>query len=350
MFGPIRNYLRLLAEGHNKGGLSKILIPVLEVASLVYGTVVSIIRFLYEKKILRPKRLPFPVVSVGNLTWGGTGKTPLVEYLARKVCEYHRTVMILTRGYSKDEVNQFHHHLPKVVIGVGRNRVRTAQALIAKNRIDLAILDDGLQHWPVERDAEIVTVNALNPFGNGKLIPRGILREPVTILRKATIVVISHVNLVKPEEREKLRNRIRTIAPRIQIVESFMEPLFFYRAQNRSRLSLDRLQKERVTTFSGVGAPRSFQLLLMNLQIKPIRNFEFPDHHVFTERELMEIKAVAESASTDEIVTTEKDFYRTPEAITRILNPLILAVRLRFVTNEDILTELLSRFTGATRS
>jgi tetraacyldisaccharide-1-P 4'-kinase len=104
-----------------------------------------------------------------------------------------------------------------------------------------------------------------------------------------------------------------------------------------------------VATFSGVGTPRSFQLLLANSLIKPVRNFEFEDHHIFTENELRDIKRVSEAASADEIITTEKDFYRSPELITRVLNPLILAARLRISVGEEVLTERLFRLLGVTR-
>ena len=346
---PMKDYFRLLAQGHNDGILSHVLSPVLDVAGNIYGGTVRMMRSLYEKKIFPRTRLPFPVVSIGNLTWGGTGKTPLVEYLARKVGEHHRTALILTRGYGQDEVEQMRHHLPRTVIGAGTDRTRVALDLAKQHRIDIALLDDGLQHWAVERDAEIITVNALNPFGNGKLIPRGILREPLSVLKKATVLVITHSNLVRPAELDELRKTIQKTAPAVQMVESYLEPLFFYRAEKRSRVALQRLENQRVTTFSGVGCPRSFQLLLAHSGIKPIRNFEFGDHHRFTTGELLEIKRVSDSASADEIITTEKDFYRAPREITSALNPLVLATRLRIQSGEQILTDHLFRLLGVIR-
>jgi len=348
MPNSVRSYFRLLAEDQEKSISSQFLRPLLEIASWGYGLAVTALRAVYQKKLLPRKRLPFPVVSVGNLTWGGTGKTPLVEYLAHKISQRHRTPLILTRGYSHDEVEQLRHHLPRAIVGVGKDRYRVAQQLAKQHRIDIAILDDGFQHWPVDRDIEIVAVNALNPFGNSKLIPRGILREPLSILKKAGIIVLSHVNLIKPAELEQLKAKIQSLAPKAFIAESYLEPLFFYRADRRSRVSLDRLQHRRVTTFSGVGTPRSFQLLLSHCQIKPARNFEFNDHHFFTETELQEIKGISETASVDEIVTTEKDFYRNPEMITKVLNPLVLATRLRIASGEEILTERLFRLLGVT--
>ncbi len=344
----MKNYFRRLAQGYENGKLSSMLYPVLDFSSCVYGQAVASLRNLHEKKVLRRTKLPFPVISIGNLTWGGTGKTPFVEYLVRKISESQRAALILTRGYGNDEVEQFKTHLPNVLLGVGKNRTQVAQEVAKKNRVDVAVLDDGLQHWALERDLEIITVNALNPFGNGKLLPRGILREPVHILKRAAIVVISHANLISAKELESLKSLIKEKAPDASILETYLEPLFFYRARKRARVPVTRLQNQRVATFSGVGTPRSFQLVLSRLQIRPIRNFEFPDHHVFSEQELREVKDVSDAAAAQEIVTTEKDFYRCPDLITEILNPLVLAARLRISSGEEILRDRLSRLLGVT--
>src|SRR3989338_10124098 len=173
MVCSMKTYFRLLAEDRENGVASKILCPFLYAASLGYGSVVETVQKLYERKILSRKRLPYPVISVGNLTWGGTGKTPIVEYLARKVGELNRTPLILSRGYSHDEIEQLRHNLPRAIFGIGRDRVKASRQITQKEKINVAILDDGLQHWPIERDIEIVAVSGLNPFGNEKLVPRG---------------------------------------------------------------------------------------------------------------------------------------------------------------------------------
>lgn len=345
----LKNYFRLLAEGKRDDASAKIFYPLLSLASLCYGAGVRLFRTLHEKKILKRKKLPFPVVSVGNITWGGTGKTPLVEFLARKICAIRKTPLILTRGYNHDEVKEFQHHMPTVIIGVGRDRVKTAMNIKKEKRVDIAILDDGLQHAILDRDVEIVVTNSLNPFGNGQLIPRGILREPLNVLRKANIVVLTHVNLVGAEALKKLKEQVRQLAPQAQVVEAYMEPLFLYRAKNRSRLSLEKMQNKKVTTFAAVGTPRSFQLVLQRSGIKTVRNFEFLDHHEYTEKELNEIKDVSRAAGAEEIITTEKDFYRSRELITKALNPLVLAARLRILSGEEILTDRLLRLLGIKR-
>ena len=340
---PLRSYFRRLVENHERGFVTVLLAPFLELASLLYGCAVRTVRGFYEKRILPRKKFAFPVVSVGNLTWGGTGKTPLVEYLTHKLSDRHRRVLILSRGYGSDEVEQFRRHLPKAVIGVGKDRAKVAAEISAKEKIDLAVLDDGFQHWAIERDLEVVTLNALNPFGSKKLIPRGILREPITALKRAAVIVITHTNLVARDTLDSLKGTLRAASPASLIVEAFLEPLFFYRAQKRVRVPLSRLAGQRVTTFSAIANPRSFQLLLGRLEIKPLRNFEFTDHHPFSRQELEEIKAVSLSASCSEVITTEKDFCRTPAMITETLNPLVLATRLRIASGEGQLLERIFR-------
>lgn len=331
----MKSYFRRLAEGYEDGFGAKLLQPVLGLASGLYGTAAGMRRGFYESGIFKAEKLPYPVISVGNVTWGGTGKTPLVEYVARRIAERQKTALVLTRGYGKDEDEQYRQHLSKAVVGVGQNRLAVAKAITQKQRVDAAVLDDGLQHLKIKRDFEIVNVNALNPFGNGSLLPRGILRESVTVIKKAHAVVIMHSDLIPKKDLDALKEKLRKLSPEAILVEAYLEPLFFYRAKKRARFPVNKLLNQKVTTFSGVGCPHSFRVLLTKIKVKPIRNFEFGDHHPFTEKELKEVKEVSDSAYAEEIITTEKDFYRSPELISEVLNPLVLATRLRIHSGEE---------------
>ncbi len=342
-----KNYFRLLAEDKQNNATSSFLSAFLSLAAWGYGLGVRMFRWLYEHKVLPRKRLPYPVISVGNLTWGGTGKTPFVEYLARKIAAHRRVPLVLTRGYSHDEAVELQHHLPAAVIGVGKDRAKVAERVKKERKhVDIAVLDDGLQHQVLERDVDIVVVNSLNPFGNGKLIPRGILREPLNVLKRAAIIVLTHVNLVSPEELKTLKEKLSALAPQAQLVETLMEVLFLYRAKTKVRMSIEKMNGKRVATFAAVGTPRSFQLVLQRFRLKTVRNFEFLDHHEYTKTELLKIKEIAQSAGAEEIITTEKDFYRSRDLITNTLNPFVLAARLRVVSGEEILTDRLFRLLG----
>ncbi len=344
MSTPFKTYVRLIAEGQPMDDWKvRALRPCLEAAGAFYGALNALTRRLYEKKILKTRQLPIPVVSVGNLTWGGAGKTPFVEYLARRISDRGCKPMILTRGYGRDEVEQMKHHLSETLIVEGKDRYAGACNALKSQTAHIAIIDDGFQHWPLVRDLEIVLVNALNPFGSGKLAPAGILREPLSVLNRAAFVVISHANLIKLEDLEALKAKVRAAAPGAELVETCLEPLFFYKAEKKIRIPLQKLKNSRVTTLSGVAAPKSFQLLLKAQQIKPLRNFEFTDHHDYTESELLEVKRVSESAAVSDIIITEKDYYRCPEKMLKILDPLILAARLRVTSGEGRLLERISR-------
>lgn len=347
MLKSVKTYFRLLAEDQLKGKVADFFRVLTLAASWIYVGVAIGRRKLYERGWLKTKKLPMPVISVGNLTWGGSGKTPLVEYLAQKMIDMKKMPMVLTRGYGKDETAQLRNHLPQVAIGIGKNRYQTALELQKTRPCQAAILDDGLQHLPLERDMEIVVINALAPFGNRHYIPRGILREPLSVLKKANVAVLSHVNLVDSKRLKYLRRAVRAISPGCHILEAYLEPLFFYRPQKNKRVSVQKLEGQKVTTFSAVASPRSFQLLLSQQGIRPSRNFEFTDHHPFTRKELMEIKRVSDSASIEEIVTTEKDYFRAPELISEIVNPLVLATRTQIISGEDYLVARFSQILGA---
>jgi tetraacyldisaccharide 4'-kinase len=339
-----RNYFRLLAEDQLHGSrFNWFWKPNLSLASFFYGLGLAFHRGLYQVGLLRRHVFDQPVISVGNLTWGGTGKTPLVEYLTRWFSNQGRTPLILARGYGGDEKEELTRHLPRARFGFGQNRVATGRECLKKNPADVIILDDGFQHWPIKRDLDIVAVNVLNPFGNLSLIPRGVLREGVNSLKRASIVVLTDIDLVSRKEVDELRMRIHQIAPRVDFVEAYHEPLYFYRPHSRDRVSIARLQGKRVTSFSGIGTPRSFLMLLNRVGVKSIRNFEYSDHHNYSEEELSEISQMKVSSQSEEIITTEKDLYRSEELITKLLRPMVLKVRLSISGGDHVLRNYLNR-------
>lgn len=347
----VEAFVKDTMEGHAPDSFGKkMLVPLLSLGELIYRKGYQKKRDQYLKNPKNRTRLSFPVISVGNLTWGGTGKTPLVEAIVRKVLLAQKTPLILSRGYSHDEVDQMKNHLDGALVAAGKDRVQAAQAVLKEHRVDLGVLDDGMQHWPIERDLEIVTINALNPFGNGKMIPRGILREPPSALERADLVVLMHVNFLKTQELRDLRKKVGDLAPRAKLIQAYVEPLFFYRGRDHLRVSLEKMRGKRVTAFSGIGAPRSFQLILQRAKVKPARNFEFRDHYEFKKKDLEEIKKVSVLAGADDIVTTEKDFYRCKKLLSETLDPLVLATRIHFMSGEDVLEDAIRSLLSGKRS
>ena len=338
-----RNHFRLIAEGHPSAGKWVFLLrPFLSLGAFIYRIGLSVHRSLYQFGILKQRSFELPVISVGNVVWGGAGKTPLVEHIARFYLNRAKTPLILARGYGEDESKELARKLPEAKFGIGKDRFAAGREALHSGPADVIVLDDGFQHWPLARNLDIVVINVLNPFGNSSLIPRGILREPIASLKRASMIVLNDVNLKPRQELDQLKKTIRQIVgSEIPFVEAYHEPLYFYRPYSRERLAPERLEGERVTSFSGIGMPRSFQMLLNQIGLRTARNFEFCDHHMYTEQELKEIRAMKELSESEEIVTTEKDFFRCEELMNKIFRPLVLKVRLRFTGGEDVLARKL---------
>ncbi|MBI4373066.1 MAG: tetraacyldisaccharide 4'-kinase [Candidatus Omnitrophica bacterium] len=346
----LRNYFRLLAEDRacvsHSAWFWK---PILNLIAVFYGLVLSIRRSFYGVGLFKQHAFKYPVISIGNITWGGTGKTPLVEYVARFFLNRNNIPLILARGYGQDESKLLSRQLQDAKFGIGADRFLAGEKALAAHPADVIILDDGFQHWRIKRNLDIVVMNVLNPFGNFSLIPRGILREPLSSLKRASIIVLTDVNLSSRKELEEIKTKVRKIAPKIEFVEAYREALYFYRPGSRERIQANRLQGMRVTSFSGIGTPRSFQMLLNQLNLKTIRNFEFSDHHHYSERELKEILRAKETSESEEMITTEKDFFRSEELMKRIVKPLILKVRLHLANGEGLLHQYLGRYAVARR-
>jgi tetraacyldisaccharide 4'-kinase len=333
----LRTYFRLLAQDRvYKSNAAWFWKGCVSFASLFYSLGREVHSRWYRSGFGKRKRFVQPVISVGNITWGGTGKTPLVEYLARYLLEQKKTPLILARGYGADESKELVQKLPKAHFGFGKNRYREGQKALQEKRADIVILDDGFQHWSLHRDLDIVAISAIDPFGNSNLLPRGILREPIGALKRASIILLTDVNLVRRADVDQLRSRIQALAPQVSFVEARHEPLYFYRPRTREKVYLERLSGSRVTCFSGIGTPRSFQMLLNHIGLRTVRSFEFCDHHAYTESELNEIKLMKESSDSEHVITTEKDYFRCEQSIPKIVKPLVLKVQLVISSGEEV--------------
>ena len=338
-FGGVRFfYLRLVREGP-RNSLEGLLALMLRAASVFYGAGVFTAR-TFHIRVIKPHRLSLPVVSVGNLTWGGTGKTPLVEYVARYVLSKGKRPLILTRGYGGDEWKELQERLPDARLAVGPDRKRAAQGSAALAETQLAILDDGFQHWRLHRDLDVVAVHALEAFGNRQLIPAGPLREPIRALDRADLVVLTHVHLADERRLETLRRELE-VRVGDHLVEAVHEPQYLYRASTGEKMPLKHLLSKTVVVFSGIGQPCTFEKTLEGTGARLGRALRFADHHGYSVEELRHIKS--EESLFDAVVTTEKDLMRAPALIKEIVDPLVLRVSLRLVRGEEHLHGSLDR-------
>src|SRR5262245_3486513 len=230
----------------------------LSAASMPYAWAVRLRNRWYDRGWLAPRQVPVPVISVGNLTAGGTGKTPCVEYLAR----YFRTSgcrpVILSRGYgANDEALLLRCNLPDVVHLQGANRAEQARIAVNDHAAEILILDDGFQHRRLARDLDLVLIDATNPWGHGRLIPRGLLREPLAALRRASAILLTRTDQVSQNEIDKIVRRIRRDTPDMPIISAIHEPLMWIQHEGPER-PIDSLRGQIVAAFCGVGNPHAF--------------------------------------------------------------------------------------------
>ncbi|MFH1858161.1 MAG: tetraacyldisaccharide 4'-kinase, partial [Candidatus Omnitrophota bacterium] len=266
------------------------------------------------KKFFKTKKVPLVVISVGNLTMGGTGKTPFVKWLARVLLSRGKKPVVLLRGYKNlsqdlsDEALELREALPEIPVWVGKNRASLAEKAFSDGK-DAVVLDDGFQYRGLERDLDIVLVDATNPFGNGKVLPRGILREPLAGLRRADVLILTRAD-GDPERWKDLVRLLRAYAPETPILHSEHRVQLFFEARTRKDVPLALLQKEICISFCGIGNPSAFQRLLEGCLSPNARTVVFMDHHRYRRKDLEQLDRIAKETGAAYLVTTEKDLER----------------------------------------
>jgi tetraacyldisaccharide 4'-kinase len=316
--------------------------------SWIFKYVVQVRFWLYKNRIMRDQPLGCLVVVVGNITVGGTGKTPVVEKFARALTERGRRVAILSRGYRSrsvplwrrgwnwivkgseppprivsdgrtvlldsevagDEPYMLARNLPGVVVLVDKNRVKAGAFAIRHFGCDTLVLDDGFQYLPLKGQLNLLLVDKTNPFGNGELLPRGILREPIKHVRRASYVFVTKSDGQRDLELEEL---IRSHNPRAEIIECAHVPKYLVRVNDGDdRRELSYLRGRRVGAFSGIAVPESFEAFLRRFGANLLYTKRYLDHYRFTSDDLDLIFEEAVDAGLEFVVTTEKDAVRIP--------------------------------------
>lgn len=319
----------MAARGNPVDALGPALCLALWPLGILYGTGLRIY-FLAESLGLRRRmRLPCRVVSVGNLDMGGTGKTSLVEMLAARLKS--RRCAVLLRGYrgaashgpvvvsdgsgtaggweaGGDEASLLAGNLPGVAILAGKDRRLSGRLAVEKYGAEVIILDDGMQYWQLHRDADIVLVDARTGFGNGRLMPAGILREPVTGLRRAAAVVITHADEVPRDCLELLQKKVARLA-RGPVFTAAYSPCQV-ELPGGQVLDIQSIRGQKVGAFCGIGTPESFESTLQKAGARVVFCRFFPDHHPFTQDELDEVYQDSRQVGAELLLTTQKDSIR----------------------------------------
>ncbi len=264
----------------------------------------------YAKGSSNIRRVKARVISVGNITWGGTGKTPLVIKLAKDLSNYYRKkVAVLTRGYGKDEVALLRRKLTHIPVLVGRDRIKTASEAVDKYGAEIILLDDGFQHIRLHRDVDIVTINSTSPFGNGALIPAGNLREPIDHLARAQIFILTKSD-IGSKNIHWIRQKLMTIKSDAIIFESTHRPMRLMNYLNNQPIAPREIRGRRVGAISGIADPHSFEKTVENLGAQILFAGRYDDHYAYKLSDLVEFVRRCRKAGASAAITTEKDFMR----------------------------------------
>ena len=362
-------------EGADQGhtGWIKLFLDFLNAISKLFGLVVAVRHFAYRSGILREHALGAQVISIGNVTAGGTGKTPVVEIFARELLRRNRKVAILSRGHRKkelpfwqrvfcdritpprivsdgkrilldsemggDEPYMLANNLPGVVVLVDRDRVKSAQYAIRRFGCDTLILDDGFQYRRLRHSHEIVLVDSTNPFGNGHLLPRGILREKVSAIARADFIFITK----SKGKSALLRQRLKELNPRAEIIECCHAPRFLSRLYTHEQEPLEWLRGKKLAALSGIAVPQGFENFLRQLGGTILRTERFADHHRYTSSEVLGAINQAADLGADALITTEQDAVRFPRLETTPVKCLYLRIAIEILAGGENFSEIINR-------
>jgi tetraacyldisaccharide 4'-kinase len=326
----------------------------LRLLSMPYRGAIAARNRLYDRGLLRQERLPCPVISVGNLTVGGTGKTPTVILLAAMLRDNGRQPAVLSRGYggtARDPINTVSDGkrvlmgwreagdeplliagaVPGVPVLTGPERIRTGRAAVERYGADVLILDDAFQHRALFRDLDIVMVDALRPFGNGYLLPRGPLREPQEALRRADLLITTGGS-----ETAIARRKV----PPLPSFRGVHRPRELVVAATGRALPLAELRGKKVCVFAGIGSPETFRRSLTALGAEVVSFRAFPDHHPYLFSELEALRRLAGESAAERIVTTEKDAVRLADFPDFLAEISLLRISME-ITPADAFAELI---------
>jgi tetraacyldisaccharide 4'-kinase len=311
---------RELVSGRRRGLAAAAARAALSLAEFFYSPAMRLRNKLYDTGRTTSHAVSVPVICIGNLTLGGTGKTPMVEWIARRLREREVRVSIVSRGYGveagtrNDEAIELEEKLPDVPHLQNADRVEGVRTAIEEFESQVVLLDDGFQHRRLKRDLDVVLIDALEPFGFGHVFPRGLLREPLAGLRRAGVVVLSRADLVDETERRRIREIVRRYNAHAAWCEVRHAPRTLLESRGAGvpgvESSLETLRGRRVVGFCGIGNPEGFRRTLAGLGCELVDFREFPDHHAYERADVDSLAQAASAANADLLVCTHKDLVK----------------------------------------
>jgi len=352
-----QNDFRKLISGQRTDYAAAILRFFLTIASQIYTVIISLRNFLYSKKWLKVYTVSVPVISIGNITTGGTGKTPIVIWLCKLLQNKNIFCAVLTRGYkthtqtramsdgqraTTDEPAILTKSCPEAKIIINPDRVTGAAKAVNDFDAKVLIMDDGFQHRRLHRDLEIVAIDATCPFGYGKILPAGLLRESVVSLKRADAAVLTRCDQVEEMQLAELEDKLLRINPDMIVAKSIHKPSCA-KSIGGEEINLDKLKGKRIVAFCGIGNPDAFFSTIKALGANLIDSKVYNDHHQYTDDCLADIYEQAQHLNVDLILTTQKDWTKIA-SLASVKNDMpfaYLAIELKFLTAEDKLRRLI---------
>ena len=334
----------------------------LSALSVGYRAALRIRDLAYRGGLLRTERLPCAVVSVGNLTLGGSGKTPTVELVVCTLRDLGAVPAVVSRGYGRvsrgvrvvadregiradvrtagDEPRLLAERLPGVVVVVGENRYEAGRVAVEQHGATALVLDDGFQHRTLAKDLEILVVQARAPWGNARVFPRGMLREPLAALVRAHAVVVT--NPTDAARVDAVATTVRRFNPTAPVLAASYHYRDAIETGSGRRAPVTELSGRRLMAFAGLGSPRGFADTLDAVGVQRAGLVEFPDHHWFTASDLRELAHDARAAGAEGLITTEKDWIRLRDLPPLPLPLWVLPVRLALESGHEVWQRLLA--------
>lgn len=345
-------YLNLISgQGSSPAGWTAAIARAgLALLSWPYSAVTRIRNRLYSCGLLRAHHAGVPALCIGNLTAGGTGKTPLVVWLCRHVREKGLACAILTRGYKtqkgelSDEPALLAAQCPDVPVVVNPDRVAGAAEAVRRHGAQVLVMDDGFQHRRLARDLDIIAVDATTPFGYGRVLPAGLLREPIVGLKRAHAVVLTRCDQAPEAALSQIEDEIRRINGNLVIARSVHAPVAIRTAQG-TEIPFDRIRGQRIFAFCGIGNPQAFFRTIDQLGATISGSRVFDDHYRYTSQDLRTLQEQARNENATLILTTQKDWTKASKAETAGNSPALayLAIDLRFTAGAESLRALIDR-------
>lgn len=378
----IQHYVLDVIYERRKGTFVPVVRVLLRLLSAVFEWAVQVRLYCYRTGIFKTKSLGCMIVSIGNITVGGTGKTPAVEMFARALQKEGRKVAVISRGYRSssrfrlkrsikkllfllprekqvkvvsdgtkiflnsafagDEPYMLAKKLPGVVVIVDKDRIKAGEYAIQNFGVDTIILDDGYQYLSLNPRYDVVLVDTTNPFGNNRMLPGGVLREPISNLSRADLIMLtkSHPN----NDLDELKSRIRQHNYRAEFIESQHRSLQLFNLCDDSAKDTDFIKGKRIALVSGIADPQGFEQAVQDFGPQIIAKHRFQDHHRFSEKEIRRILKEANKKNIAAIVTTEKDAVRFPKLEnTKGIPIFYLQVKLEILSGNKVFQDCISR-------